>query len=440
MTDDSASQIAAIIAEAQSFTPMPETLEETVARLAGLSVLEYEVARQGESSRLGIRVGVLDRSVSQARSQPPSFNQAGTDFLRDTEPWPEPVDGAKLLDELTSAVRTYLVLSDGCAEVMALWVVAAHAHDCFDISALLAITSPTPACGKTTSLTLLGALVPRPCPAANITHAALFRSIEKWQPTLLIDEADTFLQNSDELRGVLNSGHQRANAFVIRTVGDDHEPRQFRTWAPKVIAQIGKLPPTLASRAIHVELRHKTANENVKTLRTDRLDGLRPLGRRAARWAKDQANNLRAADPKMPPALSNRAADNWRPLLAIADDAGGDWPERARRIAVLHGADRSELTIGIMLLSDLKDIFDGRGETRMSSTELVTHLTALEARPWPEWYQGKPVTARQIARLLDPFGVAPATIRTPEGTFKGYRREDFDDAFARYLAMPSVTP
>ena len=92
---------------------------------------------------------------------------------------------------------------------------------------MLGITSPTPECGKTTCLTFLGALVPRACPASNITTAALFRAVEKWQPTLLIDEADTFLKNSDELRGVLNSGHQRSNAYVIRTTGDDHEPKRF---------------------------------------------------------------------------------------------------------------------------------------------------------------------------------------------------------------------
>src|SRR5262249_4841654 len=108
---------------------------------------------------------------------------------------------------------------------------------------------------KSTVLTLIGALTPRALSASNITPAAVFRTVEKWHPTLIIDEADTFLKDNDDLRGILNCGHHRANAYVLRPTGDNHEPKRFCTWAPKVVALIGKLPPTLASRAIHVRLK-----------------------------------------------------------------------------------------------------------------------------------------------------------------------------------------
>ena len=198
------------------------------------------------------------------------------------------------------------------------------------------------------------------------------------RPTLLIDEADTFLQDSDELRGVLNCGHQRHKAYVIRTTGEDHEPRQFHTWAPKVIAQIGRLPATLASRAIHIELRRKTATENIKTLRANRLDELKLLGRKAARWAADNEAALRKTDPDLPAALSNRVADNWRPLIAIADVAGGRWPDVARQVAITLDGDHSEQTYGIMLLGDVQSIFAERPATRIASGELVEALVALE--------------------------------------------------------------
>src|SRR5699024_3473516 len=122
------------------------------------------------------------------------------------------VDGAALANELVALIRRYVVLSESEATAIALWIFHCHAHDCARISPLLAVVSPQPRCGKTTLLSLLAALVPKPLPAANITAAALFRGVERWRPTLLIDEADTFLQNSDELRGVLNSGHNRASA------------------------------------------------------------------------------------------------------------------------------------------------------------------------------------------------------------------------------------
>ncbi len=432
--------IMAAIEAAESLEPRPETLEETVARLAALRPLEYDQVRETEAERLGrVRIGTLDKEVEKARGQAGVKEPDATDFLTDPVPWSEPVNGAKLLDGITDVARAHLVLPNGAAELLALWVLHAHAHDCFDISPVLAITSPTPECGKTTCLTLLGALVPRPCPASNITAAALFRAVEKWQPTLLIDEADTFLKSSDELRGILNSGHQRSSAYVIRTVGDDHEPRQFRTWAPKAVALIGKLPATLASRAIHIELRRKTACESVERLRSDRHDHLESLRRQAARWVADNAINLRAADPVTPEALSGRAGDNWRPLIVIADLARGEWPMRARRIAQELGG-RSEQPAGIMLLEDIRRVFIEDGSDQLFSKEMARKLSEMEDRPWPELHQGKPITAPQIAKLLQPFGIRPRTLRKGTDTAKGYKLKDFGDAFMRYVPESSVTP
>lgn len=427
---------------AMPFDGNAETAGDAVARLAALTPLEYDQVRNSEAKNFGVRLGTLDEAVTKARKghasktdQHPGDNA----FLAEPEPWPEPVAGDHLLDRLTEAARTHLVLPKGAAETIALWVLHAHAHDCFGISPVLAVTSPTPECGKTTCLTLLGALVPRACPAANITAPALFRAVEKWRPTLLIDEADTFLRNSDDLRGVLNSGHQRANAFVIRTIGDNHEPKRFRTWSPKAVALIGKLPATLASRAIHIELRRKTAAEIIEPLRADRLDHLEPLRRQAARWVADNILGLHAANPEIPASLSGRTIDNWRPLLAIADLAGEQWPALARSIAELLGGTRSDQSSAVILLEDIRRLFADRGADRLPSAELAEALASMEDRPWPEWSNGKPITPRQIAKLLEPFRVTPGTIRMAIGTAKGYKRDAFDDAFARYLPEEHVT-
>jgi putative DNA primase/helicase len=412
-----AETVLVAIETAEVFEPPPETPEAAAVRLASLSLFEYDRVREAEAKSLEIRVVTLDKEVARIRGQMNADN--ADDFLADVELWPEPVGGAELLDQLVEAARAHLVLPDGGAEAIALWTLLAHTHDCFSISPVLGITNPTPECGKTTCLTLLGALVPRPCAASNITAAALFRVVEKYQPTLLIDEADTFLKDSAELRGVINSGHQRGNAYVIRTIGDDHDPKQFRTWAPKAVALIGKLPPPLASRAIQIKLRRKTAREEVDPLRADRLGHLEPLARQAARWAADNASALRSAEPAMPKGLFGRAADNWRPLIAIADQAGGEWPGRARRIAEELSSNHSEQMAGIMLLEDMRRIFTDRNEDRLPSKDLAETLSKMEERPWPEWYQGKPITQRQIAKLLEPFGVKPVTIRTTNDTAKG---------------------
>src|SRR5581483_894715 len=153
--------------------------------------------------------------------------------------------------------------------------------------------------------------------ASNISAAALFRAVELWQPTLLVDEAETFLHEREELRGILNGGHTRATARVVRCDGDDLTPRVFSTWAPKVVAAIGSLPDTLTDQSIVLHLRRKTAAERVEPLRLDRLDRYEPLARRCARWAADVLEALRAVEPVEPGGLHDRAADNWRPLLAI---------------------------------------------------------------------------------------------------------------------------
>ena len=324
-----------------------------IERLARLSPLEYDRAREREAKALGVRVGTLDLEVATLRKR--AGDEAGSGGLwQDPEPWPEAVAGADLLDALAGTFERHVVAPTGAVNAFALWTLFAHAHDAAYISPILALTSPTAECGKTTVLTLLGALVPRPLAASNITAAALFRAVEKWAPTLLIDEADTFLQDSDELRGVINSGHNRGAAFVIRTVGDSHDPKQFKTWAPKAIALIGKLKETIASRSIHIELRRMTPGDSVEPVRPDRLGHLQPLLRQAARWAEDHLEALRRADPIMPAALVGRAADNWRTLLAIADAAGGDWPDRARRAAeALTASTTAGQAAGIMLLADI---------------------------------------------------------------------------------------
>ena len=279
--------------------------------------------------------------------------------LYEPEPWPDPVDGATLADDIAATIHSTVVMATESADTAALWTIFTHVHDAARFSPVLGIVSPSPECGKTTLLSTVALMVPKPLWANNITGAAVFRSIERWQPTLVVDEADSFLSDNEELRGVLNSGHNKDAAFVIRTTGDEHEPRQFRTWCPKAIALIGKLPPTLISRALLIELRRFGVTEHVEPL-DDHRDHILTLGRQCARWALDHIDEIRKAKPSMPPSLRGRRADNWRTMLAIADAIGGDWPERGRRAALAISGGRREESAGIELLADIKAIFDAR--------------------------------------------------------------------------------
>ena len=421
----------------------PQAYEATLDSLAALPVVEYERRREDAARELEMRVSVLDAEVKRRRSDTGACGDGpgGAPLeLPDPESWPEPVNGAQVLDRIVEAVSRHVVLPPRCADAVALWVMFAHCHNSAGISPILAITSPVPSCGKTTLLTLIAALTPHDLPVSNITPAALFRSVEKWQPTLLIDEADSFLKGNEDLRGILDSGHSRALGFVVRTVGDDHEPRKFSTWCPKAIAVIGRLAPTLVSRSILIEMQRKRADDRVVSLRADRLGCFTLLERQAWRWRLDNGKGLND-DPQLPAALHGRAADNWRHLIAIADAAGGRWPRAARQAAVaLEVGDDSEAA-GVLLLEDISGLFSERETDRLSSAEIVEALAQMETRPWPEWYHGKPVSKRRVASMLKDFKIQPRTIRTEDGrTPKGYVQADFDDALARYSPSQSATP
>lgn len=369
------------------------------------------------------------------------IDQQGKPVLfENIEPWLEVVNGADLLDDFVSALKRHVVLPQWSAEATALWILHAHALEAFTISPLLVATSPTKRSGKTLLLEIVSLAIPRRLFASNITPSALFRAVDKFKPTLLIDEADTFLKENEELRGIINASHRRASAFVLRSVGDEHEPAIFSTWSAKAIALIGKLKDTLEDRSIIISLRRKNPTEKVERFRIDKVTpGFTILRRKAARWAADNLTALREADPKMPDALNDRAADNWRPLLAIADLAGGNWPKLAQEaaLALSGNVDEGENSALIQLLADLEELF--KNVERLSSAEIVKELGAMEDRPWSEWRKGKPITPRQLARLLAPLGIAPKSVRLGEKDIpRGYAREQLDDSFIRYLS--ATTP
>ena len=380
----------------------------------------------------------------RTKSESTDARQGAAVAFPEIEPWPDEVDGAALLDEIARFCRRYVVLSAEAADAATLWAIHAHAHDAAAVSPILHLCSPEKRCGKTTLLIALSCLVPRPMTASNVSDSVLFRSVERHRPTLLIDELDSFIDERAELRNLLNSGHTRGTAYVLRNVGEEHEPRLFSVWAPKILAGIGRVQDTIADRSISIRLLRRAPDERIERLRQDRIHqeavGAR---RRAARWASDHFESLCEHDPEVPEELHDRAADNWRPLLGIADLAGGAWPSRARRAAAQlsggYGAEPTEgESIRTLLLHDLRGFSTESGADRWSSEEIAGWLAKREDRPWGEWGRHqKPLSARALASLLSPFQIRPRPIRLPNGEMlRGYLRDDFADAFRRFLPLP----
>ncbi|CAM2179152.1 DUF3631 domain-containing protein [Paraburkholderia sacchari] len=419
-----------------------ESEEEALARLATLTPFQYGQARKAEAKRMGVNVSLLDKHVAAARSK----ESEGDDSPFNTvEPWHEPVEGAVLLDEIVRVVNRFIVCNAATAQASALWIMMTWLMDSVDVAPIAAITAPEKRCGKSQLLFLMGRLSCRPLPASNITSAALFRSIEAWHPTLLIDEADAFMRENEELRGLLNCGHTRDSAYVVRTVGDNHTPKRFFVWGAKAIAGIGRLADTLMDRSVTLVLRRKLPHEQVDKLRHAEPGMFERLQAKLARWAGDNADAVRAARPVLPDALHDRAADNWEPLLQIAEVAGGTWPETARRAALkLSGSAEESHSAGAELLADIRDVFGMHKLQRISTADLLRYLCDDDEKPWATWNRGKPMNPRQLSKKLSEYGVASGDIKFAYDTvLKGYKIEQFVDAFSRYLPTTpdlSATP
>jgi putative DNA primase/helicase len=410
--------------------------DETVAALAELSDLAYQKRRAEAAQEMGIGVGVLDKLVRKRRAR--AEEDAAELPHWNVEPWGEAVDGATLLADIEAVFRRYIVSPKGAVEALALWTLHTWTMDAGDISPFMVLISPTKRCGKTNVLIILHYLTPRSELASNISASALFRYIEEKRPTLLIDEADSFVKDNEEMRGILNSGHTKAAAHVIRNVevNGEYKPRRFLTWAPKAIATIRSLADTLEDRSIIVQLQRKPRTATVARLRKRDSEEFATLRRRAARWAADNFSSLADPDPAIPHVLNDRAADNWRPLLAIADLAGDAWARRARDAACILSGEGHDSAVNVELLADIKTAF-GDHLDAIFSADLVTKLTADPERPWAEWNRGKPLSQKQLAGLLKPFGIISQTVHPagragPSG--KGYKRASFEEAWAAYLA------
>jgi putative DNA primase/helicase len=437
MSDDTHSYCDEALAEA-GIEPAADPRKALISQLARMNELDYQTRRAESAARLGLRVTVLDKLVRQARSRGDDEQAALPHW--NVELWNAEVSGAELLDDIERVFRRYIVLPAGAGVAFALWTLHAWTVDAGDISPFLVLVSPTKRCGKTSALIVLYYLTPRSELASNISASALFRYVEDVRPTLLIDEADSFVKDNEELRGILNSGHTKAAAHVIRNVevNGEHKPRRFSTWAPKAIATIRALADTLEDRAIVVQLQRKPKAASVARLRKRDSDEFGILRRQAARWAGDNFAMLADPDPAIPESLNDRAADNWRPLIAIADLAGGDWSVRARDAAcVLSGEGHDSTSLNVELLADIREAF-GKVAEEIRSAGLVEKLTADPERPWAEWNHkhGKPspLTQRQLAGLLKPFGIISEEVH-PLGQShgKGYKRVRFEEAWEAYL-------
>jgi hypothetical protein len=288
---------------------------------------------------------------------------------------------------------------------------------------------------------ILELLCARALLSVNVSDAALFRSIEADQPTVIVDEAESLRNKNSErsqsLLALLQSGH-RKGASVIRCVGKNHEVKKFSVFCPKAILAIGTLPDTLLDRSILVPMRRRLQGEDIRRFRRRQVQELASaFNLLVDGWLHPCRDQIAEAYGKQElDFLHDRDADIWEPLFAIASVAAPGRIAELKRIALQLSGEKSDLDTdnsrGIRLLADVRDIFASTKHTKLETADLIIKLGNLPESCWPDL---KPVA---LARLLRPFGVSPRQLWIDEANRRGYDLADFTEAFAAYLPPRQV--
>jgi Protein of unknown function (DUF3631) len=359
---------------------------------------------------------------------------------------------SELLDAIEVFIRRYVVLEERQATATTLWVVHTWAVEAAYATPYLFATSAEPESGKTRLLEVLHELARSPLFTMNISDAALYRAIEMRRPTLFFDEVDSIFNPKarergvrDELKAILNAGYRRGQVVIRMGGGNRTTLEEFSVFGPKALAGLGTLPPTLASRCLRVELKRRRLTEPVEDFfPEDVAEDAARLRAQLEAWTTAELETLKMSRPARIEGVRDRTMEVWRPLLAIAEVAGEAWAARARRAALGLMEDDDEPSLGLLLLEDTRTVF--KEKERMSTADLVAMLADLEESPWGEWWLDPKTGAlnrgapRRLAQLLRPYGIRSRNVRIGDRTPKGYQREDFADAWERFLPpRPSAT-
>lgn len=418
-------------------TPKKETDEEVVARLAALSILDYQRLRKQEAANLGkIQVSVLDKLVGAKRNEQ-ATTAAAVEVVEVLEPYSGAVDGTYLLKTMKDFISDYVILPPGAAVALSLWLLASYCMGVWSLFPKILISSPDKRCGKSTLLEIMEVFAYRALMASNISSSAIFRCIQLFTPTLILDEADTFMKNNPEMNGILNAGHKRRMAFTIRneTVDGGYVPTKFDVWCPQIIAGIGRQQGTLHDRSIGIDMKRKIDSETVIKLPHNAYEQGEVIRRKCLKWAAVNKAALLSTKVNVPACGNDRTQDNWGPLFTVAEVVGGKWPKKVRKayIALNAAAMNAPSSLGEELLKDVRTVFRSQAGDKMHSITLVEELVAMEDRPWADMGNGTSLNQNNLARMLKAYDCHTCDVRLGKSVKKGYEAKPLDDAFTRYL-------
>jgi hypothetical protein len=440
--------------------PASLSLDGEAIRCARMDDADYDRVRREIADKHGIRVRTLDNQRNKARAgeQPASVGVA------EDPPWDGDTNLCAALDAALVQARRYMVAEETDLAVAVLWPVHAHLLDNETVrlhrSPRLKIESRTPGCGKTTLLEIVIALSPRGRIRSVYTASTILRTIAASHPTLGLDESDRSIYDDSHIVELIDCGDRRDTAKIDLNVPLPNGGWQVDTidiFGPMAIAGIDPLLGTAQERCIRIFLRKALAEEV-----TDHLhDGISPelieFRRHFAAWA---AARTELPMPELPDFLRRqpaRLADNWQILLAIADQAGGRWPELIRQAAVRELTAEREMSVLERALVSVRNALDAQPESskadnsaeppprlandrdRIETSVLIRHMLADPSEDWSLASRGRPINAFFLAKLFRGLLKPPGTQDWWTGTsdrrlhHSGYERHQFRHVWPRYV-------
>jgi hypothetical protein len=418
------------LAKKKEAEPPPELTSDVVINLAGMTPLQYaqQLGREAKKHRTPVRL--LEKAVDAARVEIEVEKLLEPHW--EVKPSADPVDAAALFGEIEARILHHIAMPAHLAYTCALWIGQSWIHEHATYSPILLVSSPERDSGKSTLLGVIGFMARRALLSVGISPAALYRSIEKWHPSFVLDETDKLFVDNPDLWQVINSGWTRGQG-VVRCDPDNNEPRRFSTFCPKAMAMKGKdAPDTILSRSILIPQRRRTKEEPIAHF--DHVDdaAFARIRSQLARWAADNGEMLGVTRPDQPDGFINRLASNWRLLFAIADSLGEEAAARARDAARRIAGVTDLPSAGVKLLGEFKTMSSASTLEYVTSAAVIKHLTADPEKPWAEWSRGKPITEKGVAGLLREYRIRSTDVGPEHHRVKGYRWADFEDAWRRY--------
>lgn len=343
-------------------------------------------------------------------------------------------DGSALLDSVEHFLSRFIAYpNEHARHAHTLWLAHAWRMDAWDSTPRIAFMSPEKGSGKTRALEVSQYLAPRSVRSSQASTAFVLAKISKEPPaTLFLDEIDTVYgpraTGNEDLRSLLNAGHRRgAKAGRGTWENGTLEGQEFSSYCAVALAGLGNLPDTIADRAVVIRMKKRKRTERVEAWR-ERLNAgaAKDLGQRLQHWM----SNVSLEYPEQMP-VEDRAADVWEALIMVADAAGGHWPLRARNAAVAMTSNDEKVSVGVQLLATLRTILGS--EAKLSTERILQELLDSDPLWRHHHHNGDALNSRDLAKYLFPFGIKPVDVWIEGGNLKGYRADDFADAWDRYL-------